>query len=297
MRITNNIIQQTSLANVQKNLRELYRTQEQVTSGRSFNRASDDPVSASASMETRSSIRSLQQYRRGIDIANSRAAAEEAVLDQLLDIVVRAKELGVTYASDGVTDLQRATAGAEVESLLREVVSLANTPYGEGYLFGGAGPNTVPYATAVVAGNLDFTSTTPSGTFQIQISSHHSVPANHNSVEVFEDSGLMAALRDMAIAMKSGDRQEIADSIPDVDSAFAAVQNLLGSVGARSSALQITAANVGALEAGLLILKSDVEDADLEKAITELMSRQTTYQAALMTTSRIVGMTLADYLR
>jgi flagellar hook-associated protein 3 FlgL len=83
----------------------------------------------------------------------------------------------------------------------------------------------------------------------------------------------------------------------EVDGAFDSVQHLLGAVGARASSLEITGANLDAVKAGLVVLKSDVEDVEIEEAITELMSRQTSYQAALMTTSRLMGLTLTDYLR
>lgn len=297
MRITNNIIRQTSLTNVQKNLQELYKAQEQVTTGKRINRASDDPIGTSMTMETRSSIRAIDQYVRGIDIASSRATAEETVLDKVSDILIRAKELSITLGNDSVSADQRATGAIEIEQLLRETVSLANTKYGEGYLFAGTGADNQPYDAVVVGTNLDFTTTSPSGTVEIQVSANHSIAANHNGVEVFEDTGVLTSLRDLAIALKSGDRDAVIGTIDEIDTAFNGVQNLIGTVGSRASSLQITGANVDALRSGLEVLQSDMEDVEVEKAITELMSRQTSYQAALLTTSKIMGLTLADYLR
>ena len=37
--------------------------------------------------------------------------------------------------------------------------------------------------------------------------------------------------------------------------------------------------------------------AEGEEAMVDLIGRQTSYQAAMMATSRVMGMTLADYLR
>ena len=37
--------------------------------------------------------------------------------------------------------------------------------------------------------------------------------------------------------------------------------------------------------------------ADFEQAVTELVGRQTAYQAAMLATSRVMGMNLTDYLR
>ena len=123
------------------------------------------------------------------------------------------------------------------------------------------------------------------------------VPTNHSGTEVFEDTGVLVALRDMATALKTGDRETILASLEDVNGAFDQVQNLVGDIGARMSSLLVTTANLDAVEVNLQILKSDVEEVDLEKSITELISRQTSYQAALMTTSRVLSLNLADYLR
>jgi flagellar hook-associated protein 3 FlgL len=74
------------------------------------------------------------------------------------------------------------------------------------------------------------------------------------------------------------------------------MQNLIGDVGARSSQLEVTSSNLTALDTQLRTFKSVLEDADMEKAITELVSRQNTYQAAMLATSRVMGLNLANYL-
>jgi flagellar hook-associated protein 3 FlgL len=297
MRITNSIIQQTSLTNVERNLREIYRAQDRVTSGLRIRKASDDPVGAATAMQTRGSLRALEQYRRGAQTATARASAEETVLDELSKILIRAKELGVVFGSDTTTEDQRAMGSIEVEELMKQVVSMGNTRFQDGYLFGGTDSAVRPYEAVQNALGWDFTTTSPTGTQQVEVSASHTVPTNHNGTEVFEDTGVLVALRDMAQALKSGDGERIRDSLEDVNGSFDLVQNLIGDIGARMSSLQVTSANLDAVEVNLQILKSDVEEADLEKSITELISRQTSYQAALMTTSRVMGLNLADYLR
>lgn len=285
------------MTNLQKNMREMHRVQQEVTTGRKLVKASDDPSGASSSMVARSSIRALDQYRRGVDVASSRTIAEETVLDQLSDILIRARELAVAYGSDNVSSDQRVKAALELEELLKEAVSLGNAKYGTDYLFAGTGANSAPYETTVVGSDLHFTTTSPTGAVQIEVSSNNSVSANHSGVEVFEDTGLLASLRDLAIAFKTGDGANIRTAAVDTDAAFDGLQSLVSAVGARGSSLRMTSANLEALKAGLQVFKSDIEDAELEESITKLMGRQTSYQAALMTTSRVLGLTLADYLR
>ena len=51
-----------------------------------------------------------------------------------------------------------------------------------------------------------------------------------------------------------------------------------------------------ALEFNLKTLRSDLAEVDLEEALTDLVSRQTTLQAAMAAASRMLSTTLADYL-
>jgi flagellar hook-associated protein 3 FlgL len=297
MRITNGIIQQSSLANIQRNLREVHRGQEEVTTGLRLRKASDDPTGTDSSMQSRSSLRALEQYRRGAQTATARASAEETILDQVTNVLIRAKELGVAFGSDTTSPDQRRAASGEVEELMKHVISMANTRFQDEYLFGGNGGNVRPYEAVNSPSGLDFTSTSPQGTRHVEVSPSQTIPTNHNGVEVFEDTGVLVALRDMAAALRTGDRDAITSALDGVNSGFQLTQNLLGQIGTRMSSLQVTSANLDAIEMNLRILKSNVEEVDLERSITELISRQTSYQAALMTTSRVLGLNLADYLR
>jgi flagellin-like hook-associated protein FlgL len=68
-------------------------------------------------------------------------------------------------------------------------------------------------------------------------------------------------------------------------------------VGSRTNLLQVAVANLDALEINLLTVRSDAEEADMERTITELMTRQTSYQAALMAMSQVMSLNLTNYLR
>ncbi|HET7275505.1 MAG TPA: flagellar hook-associated protein FlgL [Longimicrobiaceae bacterium] len=296
MRITNSIIQQRALASMQMNLTQIAEAQSRVTTGLRIQQPSDDPAAAASAMRARSSIRALDQYRSAINVGNQRAAAEEGALDSITSTLVRAKELAITQMGGTSNADTRKMAQAEVEHLLRHAVSLANTRFGETYLFAGGDSSTQPYA--VVEGtDIDFSSTTPSGEHKVEISAHQLILTNHNGVEVFEDTGVLASLRDLAKGLGANDPAAIKAATADIDSAFDEVQSLIGDVGARVNQLQVTSANLDAMEINLLTFKSDLEEVDVEKAITELVSRQTAFQAAMLATSRVMGLTLADYLR
>src|SRR5690554_5179910 len=99
MRITNNLIQLSSLANIQRSLAGMHAAHDRVASGLRIQKASDDPVGAMESMRARGSLRALDQYRRGIQTATMQANAEEQALDQMTGLLIRARELATLYAS------------------------------------------------------------------------------------------------------------------------------------------------------------------------------------------------------
>jgi flagellar hook-associated protein 3 FlgL len=47
----------------------------------------------------------------------------------------------------------------------------------------------------------------------------------------------------------------------------------------------------------LTTFRSDLQEVDLEAAMTQLVTRQTAYQSAMLATSKVLSLSLADYLR
>jgi flagellar hook-associated protein 3 FlgL len=91
--------------------------------------------------------------------------------------------------------------------------------------------------------------------------------------------------------------QALASATASLDTAFNSLQTIVGDAGAQANRLSSVSENLAALKTNLTTFQSDLEDVDLETAMTELTSRQLAYQAALLATSKVTGMSLADYLR
>lgn len=299
MRITNNIIQRESLSQMQTGLREVEKAQRRVSSGLRVQKASDDPSAASAAMGARSSLRALEQYRSNIERATSRSSMEESVLDQVTNLLIRAKELGISHGGNVTSAAARDAAAAEVRQILDSAVQMGNTRYGDDYLFAGAYPNDAPFDVAQPTFVRD-AKQPPVGSLETEIGAGRRIQPTHDGQEVFLDSGVFQALSDLAEALE-GDHSEtpaeIAAALTSLDDAFDDVAAITATTGARRNQLEMTEANLDALDVNLQTLKSDLEEVDLEKAISELVGRQTSFQAAMLATSKVMGLTLADYLR
>ncbi len=299
MRITQSIIHAGALAKYQNSLSQVMVAQERVSTGLRVHKPSDDPSAANTIMQAAGSLRAVDQYRRNIDTARSRIDAEENVYGQLSDILVRAREIALAQAGDNSNATTRQLANAEIEQLTHFAVQLANTKLSGTYLLGGSRADVAPVtwtdpnaAPPEIVGAPE-----DDGHHRVEVSAGQYLQTAKNAREVFGDTGIFDALRSLSAALQADDGPAILAAGDSLEDAFTEVQLLLGDAGARSTQLQVTAANFDALELNLRTLRANLEEIDLEKAIADLVGRQTTFQAAMIATSRVLEMSLADYLR
>jgi flagellar hook-associated protein 3 FlgL len=293
MRITNNVISRNALLSLQRTLRQVDDAQHRATTGLRVEKASDDPSASTSIMGAASSLRAIDQYKRNVSSANARLSSEEGVLNSLSTMLERAKELGVGQGSATADAQTRLVTKTEVDQIIQATISLGNTQHEGEYLFGGDQSNVPPFQGSTPP----FAATPPTGTRRAEISSALFVKTNHNGSEVFLDSGVLTALTQLSTALGANDQQGVLDSLSALDAAHANVQVVVGETGSQMAQLDVSSANLDALDNSLRAFKSDLQDADLEKAVTDLVSRQTAYQSALLATSRVMGLNLADYLR
>ena len=294
MRVTNTLIQRNATITLQQNLQAMAKAQAQVSSGQKYTAFSDDPQAQSSVMQTSSSLRALDQYKRNIDDATSRANMEDSVLQQLGDSVTQATQIAMQEGNATSTAATRQTAKAQIDSIIDSAVALGNTKYQNDYLFGGNDvtdaplSNTPPFYTGAAA---------DSGSHTTEIAAGQIFKSNHNAKEIFLDTGTLQALKDLSTALGANDTVGIAAASASLQSAQQGIQAVVGDLGARENQLDNAGSNLDALKTNLTTFKSSLSEVDQETAITELVTRQTAYQSAMLATSRVIGMTLTDYLK
>jgi flagellar hook-associated protein 3 FlgL len=295
MRITNQIIVQRQLDGLQANIAAIDTAQTQVSSGKRLTAASDDPTAAIGVMSADSALRAITQYQANVNTASDRVNSEDSVLQQLGDVLTRAQQIAVQQGSSTATSQTRAAATAEVQGLLSSALQLANTKFGDEYLFGGQSSTTAPFTD--VGNGTSYTSNNSTGQRTIQIADGESMAISHDGDQVFVSTGVLDAIKNLGTALSGNDINAVQTASTSLDSAFSNVQGLVGDVGARGNQLDMTKSHLDAYQLTLQTKKSNLEDVDAATAITELTSRQTAYQAALLAVSKTTGLTLTDYLK
>ncbi len=297
MRITNSTTLRNALDQLQSNRSAIDDLQAQISSGVKISKMSDDPAAAHDIMHASSSLTALTQYKKNVDSLNSRNSLEGSVMDQLNNIMTRAKELLTGQATDTATPATRATAAAEMEQLFKSAVQLGGTQFAGEYMFGGDTSTQVPFTATGTGATLDFTSTNPTGTRSVEVADGQSIIATHSGQELFGTTGILTSLRDATRALTAGDLASSQNALAPVDGAFDQLQVVQGDQGARTNALDVASQNITALTSNLTAYRSNLQDVDVETAVTSLVTRQNAYQAAMLATSKVLSMNLTDYLR
>jgi flagellar hook-associated protein 3 FlgL len=303
MRVSNSIITSRSQLRLQQGLQGIDRVRDDIATGIRVRKMSDDATAGGELVRIGSSMRALTQFRRNANAGIARAEAEEGALNQLTNVLTRAVELGLGQASSTAGADSRLIVKAEVDQLLNLAGMLGNTRFGDEYLFGGNRSHEAPFqipmpATGSYSRLTDANGdpVNPSGGFTLEIGDGKFITPNHNATQVFIDTNALDALRALSDALGNDDQAGIQAAVGRLTDANSNVQAIIGRQGARVNEMEDARFNLDTIELNLKAFRSDLRDTEIDKAMVELVGRQTLYQAAMSATARILGMSLSNYL-
>lgn len=137
MRITNNMMINTSLTNLSRSLNALNKFDTQVQTGKKIQTASENPVIASKSLRYRSRLYEIEQYNANVSEANSWLSSTETTLSSSYSILKKMRELIEDCASETTTDSDRNQSIIELKELRSQLGQEANTNVAGRYIFSG----------------------------------------------------------------------------------------------------------------------------------------------------------------
>jgi flagellar hook-associated protein 3 FlgL len=141
-------------------------------------RPSDNPLANVEAMSIASNTSDNKQYLRNIDYAQVQLNTTETSLEQLTEIMSKAKEIAIAQSSDFYGDDVRANVSQEIEQLRNQALSVGNKRLGNRYIFGGFSTLKSPFDGA--------------GTYQgdrgritLEVAKDFFIPVNITGEEVF----------------------------------------------------------------------------------------------------------------
>jgi len=294
MRITNSILYRAVKQNVQTASQNIQKYQEQLSSGKRINRPSDDPLGAMRAQQIHTNLNKIDQHARNTTYAKSWLNTSETALSQSSDLLIRLKELAVTFSSDNTNADARQSGAEEVRNIKDQLMALANTKVGNRTIFAG-------HQTDSPAFLPDGTYSGNDGQIEINLNSDITVKVNLIGDQVFEsdpatDKNIFATLDDMISSLESNDREGISNTLDELDTAFSNVNKNLSIVGSRQNQVE----NVNNTEEDKKVTYraelGQVEEVDIVDSMISLEGARNTFQAALVSSSGIGKLSLANYI-
>ena len=183
MRISTHQMQQNAVNTMLKQHGNLSRTQQQVATGQRVFKPSEDPVSASRVVNLKDTLAGIEQFQSNIDAARARITLAEGVLENVVEALHRVRELAVQANNDSQNESTRLFISEEVEQILDELISLANTTDSNNeYLFSGSLSRFKPFSRNE-SGGFDYNG--DENNREIQISRTRRIRVDDSGADVF----------------------------------------------------------------------------------------------------------------
>ncbi len=297
MRVTNSIIYDTIKLRLSRITEELNKANTVVATGKRILKLSDDPVGLTQGLSIKSTLSNIEQMGRNITLGKSWLAASESAMTQVQDIISEAKALSVQMASDTAGEAERRSAAETVQNLLEEIVSLANTEVNGRYVFAGSETDTAPFS---LESDNSVTYHGDNNPFTVKTGKDATVQVGSDGEAVFGTIGqpddIFKAFNDLKTALEGDDISGIQAGMDDLDSRFDHITSRISDIGSKMLRMEIKENIFQDLNITNTERLSRIEDADITEAILDLRAKEVAYQAALSSASKVLQMSLLDYM-
>lgn len=226
-----------------------------LASGSRIVHAADDAAGLAISENLRGQTRGLAQARNNASNAISVVQVGEGGLNEISNILIRLRELGVQGASDNIGERERGFLNLEAKQLIQEADRIAKTTvFGDKKLLDGS------------SGDMEF---------QVGV-----FGGDENKINVSLDNNATASALGID-GLEVGTKGDSRSALSTVDDAFAKVGALRANFGAVQSRLDSTVNNLDVQYENLSAAKSRISDTDVAKESSEMASANILQQSAV----------------
>ncbi len=279
---------------------KLYKTQNQLSTGKRIDNPSDDPIGAARLIGLSESAKTTAQYQDNILTARTRLELEEDALGSVGDALLRVRELAVAGQNTTYGLQERTALALEIRQLAGEVIGLANRKQANGqYMFSGYQVQTIPFSETAPG---VFSYAGDQGQRLIQVGPARQIADGDSGQAVFMDipdggggfESIFATLETLASELEANVSNNA--TLAQIDRAMEHLVGFRAVTGARLNALESQEGINEALLLQLEVTRSSVEDLDYAEAASRLSQESLTLQAAQQAFVKVQNLTLFNYL-
>ncbi len=296
---------QLFLAGVNQIQQRLSQANQQITSGKRINVASDAPDQIAELLQLRSNEQQNTQIQSNLSLEQTNAQSADGAMNSAIQLMDSATQLGAEGASSTQTADTRASLAQQVEGLLTQMVAISQTQVQGRYIFSGDDDQNPTYRLDLSAAKGVDQLTSPSSTRLIQDPEGGTFQASMTAQQVFDDQNtdgtpasdnVFSALNSLRTALLNNDQTGIAAAQNSIKLASTHLNDAQSFYGNVENRLQSATTYSQNYDTQLQAQVSNIEDADVTSDALILSEAGTQLQAAFQSQEEMPKTSLFSYL-
>lgn len=304
---------------------------------KAITKPSDNPVSNVEALAITSASNDNIQYLKNSDFALLNLSVTEKSLEEITDILIKAKEIAIAQSSDFFNADVRKNVANEVQQLYNQTLAIANKKVGLKHIFAGTNTLTVPFdSEGAYRGDK--------GHITLEVSRNFFVPINLTGEEVFyssDESGsvenpledfdqyketptghlnrdlasevdedgkpiapefksrdnIFAQLAALTSALESNDAGMIQGLLEKFDNSITRLVTLRTRIGSITNSIESSKTVIEAENVDNASRRSALIDADVADLFSDINKQQAVLKTTYQATQGMMNQTLMDFLR
>lgn len=301
LRITPQIIVANATASAQQETSQLATLQQQISTGLRILQPSDDPLAAMQVSSEQTYNNQLDAYHQNVTDAQAKLNTSVSTLTQVSNLLAKAKDVALQGSNSTISTTALQAMGAQVGSILNEVIQLANTQQAGQYLYGGTASQAKPFSVnaqgqVVYNGSAESMSEPIGQGLQVQ--------TLYSGNQVFQSSGVFQTLGTLRDNLNNANNLSpnaqvtaIQQSLQALDDANNGVLNTVGQQSASLQNLQGIDQHIQDVQLQTKQQIGNLQDADVSQLVIGLQEQQNALQATLYSASRVMSLSLLNFLK
>ncbi|GAB4009622.1 MAG: flagellar hook-associated protein FlgL [Bdellovibrio sp.] len=295
-----------------------------------ISRPSDNPISSVEALAITSQLTDNNQYMRNADYASMYLNITEKSLEEISDLLVKAKEIAIAQSSDFYDANVRKNISNEIVQIRNQVMAIANKRVGQKYIFSGFKTLTKPFSD-------DGKYNGDHGSIQLEVAKDFFVPINltghtvfisddENSLEsdklikpdpnqkqkltnISRDlasegdapfaisSNLFSQLDTFITALENNDAEMIQDLLEKFDDSISRLITLRTRVGSIISSVASAKSTMESNNVNKQERRSNLVDADIAELFSDITKQQSVLKTTYQASKSSLNQTLLDFIK
>lgn len=298
IRITSNTLAARLTSDLSRLSSNQSRLSQEMASGKRLVDASDDVPATGRVMGYESEKRQLQQFERNAKIGLTDIAVSTTALNSIKDIANQVFNLAPAAAASGDPNQYGAIAN-QINGLLEQATSMANTQVSGNYLFGAQATASAPFSvTRNVAGQI--TAITYNGSAgaapAIAVSDGAQVATTNDGTQNGQLASFLNTLVSLRDSVASNNKPATTTFQNTLGDDEGRIVNMVSNLATSQFRIAATQAQNTARFNQLANLSNGETDVDMAETIVKYQTSDRSYQAALSAGSKMLQKSLLDYI-